>query len=246
MNKTMAAIMIFLIGPFFLGISQEKISEVAIISTIHGAHKINPNYSYDSLFNFVEKYNPDIIGVEIRKEDIDSSLAYLQNNYPFEMYESIKKYPAKKVVGFDWLGSELEGKGIPKHYWKEMSAIKILQGKLNQDSIISQKLSILEIIKKKKDKLILNASLFELNDGRYDLINFIYYEQLRTLLQGTEYLALADFYQQRDKHIAQNIIEIIKNNKGKRMIFLLGADHRDFTIKKVKGELGDHILLNNF
>ncbi len=59
--------MIFLICPFFPGISQEKMSEVAIISTIHGAHKINPNYSYDSLFNFVEKYNPDIIGVENKK-----------------------------------------------------------------------------------------------------------------------------------------------------------------------------------
>lgn len=246
MNKTMAAIVIFLICPFFSGISQEKMSEVAIISTIHGAHKINPNYSYDSLFNFVEKYNPDIIGVEIRKEDIDSSFSYLQNNYPFEMYESIKKYPTKKVVGFDWLGLELEGKAITENYWKEISAIKKFQRKLNQDSIISQKLSILEIIKGKKEKLVLNASLFELNDGRYDLINFIYYEQLRYILQGSEYIYLSDFYQQRDKHIAENIIEIIKNNKGKKMIFLLGADHRDYTIKKVKGELGDHILLNNF
>lgn len=244
MNKTMAAIISFLICPIFSGISQEKMSEVVIISTIHGAHKINSNYSYDSLFNYIEKYNPDIIGVEIRKEDIDSSFAYLKNNYPFEMYESIKKYPTKKVVGFDWLGSELEGKAIPENYWKEISAIKKLQGKLNQDSIISQKLSILEIIKEEKDKLILNASLFELNDGRYDLINFIYYEQLRAFFQGSEYITLSDFYQQRDKHIAENIIGIIKNNKGKRMIFLLGADHRDYTLKKVTSELSDSILLN--
>ncbi len=30
------------------------------------------------------------------------------------------------------------------------------------------------------------------------------------------------------------------------MIFLLGADHRDYTIKRVTGELGDQILLNHF
>lgn len=241
----MVAILSFLICPF-LGVCQEKMSEVIIISTIHGAHKTNPNYSYDSLFKFIEKYNPDIIGVEIREEDIDSSSAYLKNNYPFEMYECIKKYPAKKTVGFDWLGPELEGKAIPENYWKEISAIKKLQGKLNQDSIISQKLSILEIIKEEKEKLILKASLFELNDGRYDLINFIYYKQLKVLLYGTEYITLSDFYQQRDKHIAGNIIEIIKNNKGKRMIFLLGADHRGYTLKQVSSELGDYILLNHF
>lgn len=66
------------------------------------------------------------------------------------------------------------------------------------------------------------------------------------LLQGSEYFALADFYQQRDRHIAENIIEIIKNNNGKKKIFLLGADHRDFTLKKVKSELGGHILVNHF
>ncbi len=87
------------------------------------------------------------------------------------MYESIKKYPTKKVVGFDWLGLELEGKAITENYWKEISSIKKLQAKLNQDSLISQKLSILKIIKEEKEKVILNSTFSELNDGRYDLIN---------------------------------------------------------------------------
>lgn len=246
MNKTLIAIISFLLYPLVSVVSQEKINEVVIISTIHGAHKTNPNYSYDSLFKFIEQFNPDIIGVEIREEDIDSSVTYLKNNYPFEMNESIKKYPSKKVFGFDWLGMELEGKAIPENYWKDSSAIKKLQKKLNADSTILQKLSILDIIKEEKNILALNASLLELNDGRYDLINHIYYEQLKTLLQDTEFNALSDFYQQRDEHIAQNILEIIKNNKGKRMIFLIGADHRDYTIKKVTNEFGDQILLNQF
>lgn len=246
MSKILAVIISFLICPIYSGISQEKISEVVIISTIHSAHEKNPNYSYDSLFKFIEKYNPEIIGIEIRKEDMDSSLAYLKNNYPFEMYKSIEKYPARKLFGFDWLGSDLEGKAIPENYWKEISSLKKLQAKLNQDSIISQKLSIMEMITKEKEKLILNVSLSKLNDGRYDLINFIYYEQLRMLLQGSEYIALSDFYQERNRHIAENIIEIIKNNKGKKMIFLLGADHRDYILKKVISELGESIKLNHF
>jgi len=240
--------LILLLSAFtsFSGICQEQITEVIICSTIHGAHRINPNYSYDTLFTFVEKYNPSIIGIEIRKEDIDSSIIYLKNNYPFEMYECIKKYPNKKVLGFDWLGSDVVGKAIPKNYWEEISNIKKTQQKLNQDSTIHKKLTILKIIEEEKNKLALNASISEINDGRYDIINFIYYKQLAKLLQNTEYVTLSDFYQQRNEQIALNIIEIIKSNIGKKMIFLIGADHRDYTLKKVRQELSNQILLNSF
>ncbi len=228
------------------GMAQGIKREVLIISTIHEAHKVNLNYSNDSLFAFIEKYNPDIIGVEIRKEDIDSYVSYLKSNYPYEMYECITKYSSKKVFGFDWLGDDLAGNPIPENYWKEKSIIKKLQQKLSGDSILQQKLSITDIIQEEKKKLALNASLKELNDGRYDLINHIYYEQLKLLLKYTEFKPLTDFYKKRDEIIAENILEIIKNNKGKKMIFLIGADHRDYTLKKVSKVFKGTILLNHF
>jgi hypothetical protein len=246
MAKTIILILSLLSYLSISGMTQEKKSEVLIISTIHGTHRTNPNYSYDTLFKFIEKFNPDIIGVEIRAEDIDSSFVYLKKNYPFEMYECIRKYPSKRISGFDWLGSDLEGKAIPDRYWKEISVIKKLQQEISKDSAILDKISILDIIQEVKDNLALNASLSELNDGRYDLINRIYYSQLKALLDATAYEALSDFYQQRDEHIARNILEIIKNNEGKRMIFLMGADHRDYTLKKVADEMGNQILLNHF
>lgn len=164
-------ILSFLTLPVISGMAQTIKSEVLIISTIHGAHKVNPNYSYDSLFAFIEKYDPDIIGVELRKEDIDSSASYLKSNYPYEMYECITKYFSKKVFGFDWLGDDIAGKAIPVNYWKERSSIKKLQQKLSGDSILQQKLSITDIIQEEKKKLALNASLAELNDGRYGKSN---------------------------------------------------------------------------
>ncbi|SFS48427.1 hypothetical protein [Lutibacter maritimus] len=226
--------------------AQTKKSEVLIISTIHGAHKVNPNYSYDSLFTFIETYNPDIIGVEIRKEDIDSTVLYLKSNYPFEMYECITKYASKKVVGFDWLGDAIAGKAIPENYWKEKSTIKKLQLKLAADSSMQQQLSITNVIQQEKNKLVVSASLTELNDGKYDLMNHIYYEQLKLLLNNTEFKPLADFYKKRDEMIAENILEIIKSNHGKKMIFLVGADHRDYTLKKVFEEFEGTIILNHF
>jgi hypothetical protein len=243
--KIFILISLFIV-PVISGMAQTTKSEVLIISTIHGVHKVNPNYSYDSLFAFIEKFNPDIIGVEIRKEDIDSSASYLKNNYPFEMYECITKYSSKKIFGFDWLGDDIAGVAIPENYWKDKSIIKKLQQKLSGDSILQQKLSITDIIQEEKKKLVLNASLVELNDGRYDLINHIYYEQLILLLKQTEFEPLSDFYKKRDEMIAENILEIIKNNKVKKMIFLIGADHRDYTLKKLSEELEDTFILNNF
>lgn len=227
-------------------LAQQSKTNVIIISSIHGAHKVNPNYPYDSLFAFIDRQNPDIIGIEIRAEDIDSSISYLKRNYPYEMYECITKYTQKKVVGFDWLGDDLSGRSIPENYWKENSTIKKLQQKLSADSFLIQKLSITNIIQEEKKKLALNASLEELNDGRYDLINRIYYSQLGQILHDTEFKVLSDFYSKRDEMIASNIIEIIKNNSGKKIFFLLGADHRFFTLTKVFERFQDSILLNQF
>lgn len=237
MKTRILFVLTLVILSFISGMSQHPHSDVLIISTIHRAHDLNPNYTYDSLFQFIEKFDPDIIGIEIRREDIDSPETYLKANYPFEMYECITRFPSKQVFGIDWLGDDLEGRTIPENYWKEKSKIKSLQRKLSADSTMQKRLSVLDIISKEKTRLVLNSTLLELNDGRYDLLNHIYYEQLTLLLKDTEYSLLTDFYKKRDEKIAQNILDIIKNNPGKKMIFLVGADHRDHALKSVSQEL---------
>jgi hypothetical protein len=246
MKTTFTILLSSLLFSFNSAMAQQTATEVILISTIHGAHKMNPNYTYDSLFAFIETFNPDIIGVEIRAEDIDSSLAYLKGNYPYEMYECLERYSSKKVLGFDWLGDDIAGQPIPKDYWKEKSEIKRLQKQLAADSIQHQRLSVTDIITAEKNHLALNASLRELNDGRYDLINRIYYTQLTLLLQGTDYAALSDFYKRRDEQIAQHILDIITANPGRKMLFLIGADHRAFTLSKLSEAADESIRFNHF
>ncbi len=234
MRKKILLLPVLVIISFTAAMAQEIKSGLMVVGTIHGAHTMNPYYSYDSLFNFIGKFNPDIIGVEIRKEDMDSSVTYLKSNYPFEMYESISRYPEKVVLGFDWLGDDIAGKAIPSNYWKEISTVKKLEQQLFADTVMLQKLAVIDIIRDEKVKMVLNASLEQLNDGKYDLINRIYYRQLELMLKDTEYAPLTDFYKKRDEMIAENILEIVRNNPGKKMIFLLGADHRDFTVTQLK------------
>lgn len=193
METKITIILAIFLFPFIYLNAQTDKTEVFVIITIHKAHNVNPNYTYDSLFTFIKKYNPYVIGVEIRPEDIDSSLDYLKANYPYEMYVSVTQFPSQKVLGIDWLGENLAGKPIPHDYWKEKSHIKKLQQKLRTDSVMQQKLSIIDLINEEKKNITLNASLRELNDGRYDLINSIYYRQLEFLLKGYGISALDRF-----------------------------------------------------
>ena len=221
-----------------------KKTEVNICSTIHGAHSKNPNYSYSDLYSFIEDYNPDVIGVEIRKEDMDSSDTYLNRFYPLEMREAITKYKSKETYGFDWLGGKIEGMAIPKNYFKELN-VKILGKELHKDSTMLSKFNSIDSLSNLKNQLALSSSLVEMNDGRYDDLNTVYYHEFSKLLKGTRYHPIADFYKNRDEQIAKNIIQIIKANKGRKLIFLMGADHRSYTLEKVKKEFGNHIILNN-
>jgi hypothetical protein len=217
-----------------------------VISTIHSTHKENPNYTYEDLFSFVEAYDPDIIGVEIRAEDMDSSRNYLANNYPFEMYESIERFTNKKVMGFDWLGKELEGRAVPTNYWKETSIIKKFERELSQDSLFLGKLKKADGVQEKKIDLFVTASLGKLNDGEYDSLNEAYYTELEKVFKDTKYQRLTDFYSERDNHIANNILHIIQDNPGKKMLFLMGADHRSNTLKRIADEYKGPLELNNF
>jgi hypothetical protein len=63
MIQTILLFITLTIFPLTTVSTQEHKSEVIILSTIHVAHKSNPNYSYASLFTFIEEYEPDVIGV---------------------------------------------------------------------------------------------------------------------------------------------------------------------------------------
>ena len=237
--KKICSLLVLLI---FVSSCQNKPTELIILSAIHGKHESNKNYTYDDLFSFINKYNPDIVGVEIRSEDLDSSTTYLDKNYPFEMFEAITKYKNKKVYGFDWLGKDIEGKPIPADYFQDLKVKKLLK-ELNTDSTMADKFDKLNELQSQKREITSSASLHELNDGRYETINTQYYDELGKIFDGTKYSAISDFYKERDENITKNIIKIINENIGKKMIFIMGADHRSHSLKRINEELGNKIIM---
>jgi len=161
------------------------------------------------------------------------------------MYTCISKYSGKQVSGIDWLGNDIAGKAIAPNYWKEISPVKLLLKQLDQDSLMNEKLSILETLNEEKYNLVKICNIKEINDGRYDSINRLYYKKLAELLKNTPYQTISDFYTQRDEKIAQNITQIIQDNPGKKMLFLVGADHRSYSLETIENKFGNSIIIHN-
>nr|MDA3867765.1 hypothetical protein [Salinivirgaceae bacterium] len=98
--------------PLVIFSCKEPKTEVTVCGTLHGYHKKNPNYSYEQLFTFIKNYDPDIIGLEIRPEDMGEVTTFLKNYYPHEMIEVINRFAGKKLLGIDWWNKSVEGEKV--------------------------------------------------------------------------------------------------------------------------------------
>jgi len=216
-------------------------TEIMILGTLHGLHRNNEAYSFDDIFRIIEEFNPDAAGVEIRSEDIDQPKEYLSKYYPYEMIETKLRYSSRfPVYGFDWLGDEIKNRPVPDGYFKTLPA-KILESEFDAD-IIPEK-AYLEKLDQGRMLLITNKTAKECNDGRFDASCEEYYAQFAAAFKGTKYQPITDFYRKRDENIGRNIIGIIEQNEGKKIIFLMGMDHRVFAVKNIRARFGESIKI---
>lgn len=211
-------------------------TEVIILGVIHEIYK-------DDVLEFIEEYNPDVIGVEIRTEDINESKEYLYTSYPSEMIETVYKFSKDiRVYGFDWLGEDIENIKLSREYWKN-ERIKILYRQFESDKCFEKERELLKIIEDREEEFINKSNLKTYNSETSDVFVEIYYKQLFMILDKTPYEEFARFWKKRDKQIEKNIINIIKNNEGKRIIFVMGGAHRYLIIKAIEEKLGNSINL---
>lgn len=220
-------------------------TQVVVVSTLHKNHLQNPNYTYEDVSKTIEKFNPDILAVEIRAEDLYLPKDTLVKRYPVEMHSNLFTNSKIQYFGIDWYGDDIVGKACPHDYFDHENSIKSIQIKMNQDEEFKQKLEVLKPLIQAKFDLVKNASMNEMMDGTYDLINEIYYKQIEILTQNTPYQKVAEFYTLRDLRIAQNTEKIILQNPNKKIMVLTGADHRVALVKYLNQNLNDKIKIIN-
>ncbi|MFW9933155.1 MAG: hypothetical protein ACFFDR_10910 [Candidatus Thorarchaeota archaeon] len=208
-----------------------KQTKAKLIASMHGFHKDHPTYDYETLFQVVEDFEPDHIGVEIRPEDLGAEISYLMQNYPFEMVELSKRY-SDQCFGFDWLGSDIEGNPIPVHYWQEKSVYKQLERELDKDPMFQSE-ELDELFSKQVD-ICKSATPTSFDDGRYDVITKRYYEILDKIIQDTKYELVTQVRERRDQEINRNIVNFIQAHPGSRVALVMGANHRAFVLKALQ------------
>lgn len=214
-------------------------ASVLILPTIHESHKVNRNYDYKDLFQVIREFDPEVIGVEIRPEDLSESKEYLDLFYPDEMIMVRDSFP-DKTVGIDFYGKSFEGKLLPAEVFKdstnELGKFVLLEQKMSRDTLIERKKKELELpeILERQNKIARSYSPQQLMNGEYDSLTVRYYSLLEKILENPEYKEYLDFNTLRDERITENAIELIKDNPGKRILIIVGTNHRANLVEAVK------------
>jgi hypothetical protein len=219
--------------------------EIFIVPALHHIHKINANYSYDSLKTIVKRLKPDVILVEIRPEDIAMDTAYLRRNYPLEMWAMKLWFPNHRIEGIDWLGKDIAGKPIPANYWKEQSLLKKWEKALDMDGEAKSSLEDCETYVAERIPNLKGGTFSDIVNGNDEQLTLEYYQCMERSLFGTPHSRITDFYKERNISLAENIVKsIIENGKG-RYVVVTGADHVPF-VKMYLFKKGLGAALQNF
>ena len=108
---------LFVISSFTNPIFAQK-TEVLILPTIHAGHKKNINYNFEHVRRIIQNFQPDIIALEIRPEDMNRDTTYLIPLYNPEMIMFKNEFPEAVKAGIDFMGSDFEGKPLPANFMK--------------------------------------------------------------------------------------------------------------------------------
>ena len=221
-------------------------TSVLVIPSIHKRLAGNSRYSYADLYSLVTVFQPDLVGVEIRQEDLARPDAYLHHNYPEEMVALAQAYK-DRVFGFDWLGREVEGRPVPADWWTKQSPIKQLERSCGSPQPgMSPKImelnARLDAISHQQEQIVGTATAASLSDGLYDRVTAEYYKIAAELTRGTRCERLTEWYAERDHEISINIVKEVLQNPGCRIAVVTGCDHHGPVIAALSG-LGSEVVL---
>lgn len=206
--------------------------EVLVLPTLHGAHELNDNYTYDDLMQIAKAFDPDVIGVEIRPVDMEMNSDSLDKFYPIEMINIRDSFPGK-VTGIDFYSESSEQIPVHREMFtdtaSEMGKLKKLQNDMKKDPVLMSRFesSGLPEIYEAQKKMALNSSANDFLKGEYDSLSGRQYSIEDRLYKNTFYEDYSRFNNNRDLQITQNALELIRRNSSKKILILVGANHRN-------------------
>lgn len=195
---------------------------VYILGTIHLNHDINPNYGYNDVIDAIKDFSPNVIGIEIRPQDMKEDNAYLAKFYPPEMIKVKALYEAKlPIYGFDWRGYNIENERIEK-WLTDTPNLKALMGKYEDIALLIKERKML--LQPFYNTCTLEQCQKEYNNNKKALDSID--EKLNRLLIKYGYSELIQYNTDREKHIGINVKKIIKTHINQRVMIVTGIEHK--------------------
>ena len=216
-------------------------TEVLVLPTLHKAHEMNKNYTYDDLMEIIKKYDPDVVGVEIRPEDIELQSVILEAFYPKEMITARDSF-SDRAFGIDFYSEDTQDKPVKLKMFQdttgEIGRAKKLAQEMKMDSVLVIKHDEigLEKILQEQQRIALSYSPEEFLKGEYDSLTELQFILEDSLFMGTAYEEYAIFNSRRDRRISQNALKLIEENPEKRILILVGANHRNRLVDLLEKE----------
>lgn len=197
-------------------------NNVYILGTIHATHESNPYYGFQHILEEVKKFNPDILCLEIRAQDMKEENSYLREYYPPEMVLLKEKYENQiPVLGFDWRGKDIENKRIGEKISDNNDIFKLMQ----KDEYVYK------LIMKRKALMnpFFNSCTLESCQSEYMIYNDMIKpveNQLDDYLCEHGYHELVNYNNDRDIKINKNLEILISKNDKKRIMIVTGISHK--------------------
>ncbi|TDS05960.1 hypothetical protein [Sphingobacterium paludis] len=255
-TKTFIALLIFSLV-FNIGFGQKK-SEIYIIGNIHDSV---PNYNPQILFEIIDKIKPDIILHEVDSEGMkayETSVENLKGNEIIASNRYVDKKPQTLRFPFDFEGRNQYRKErgmVPT----DNLAVQLIDSLFRTHRLTTEETSIYESFQSITSELINIASLSpeNFNNTRTDSIaekrQYYQYHELFKIIKnrkefserhvvkpdGTKisyrdgFRLMSEFWDLRNKTMAENIYKISKRYPYKRIVVLTGFLHRYYLIKEL-------------
>jgi len=237
------------------------ITKLYIIGTVH---KETENYNGDSIFTILRKINPDLILLEIDSSNFDDDFKLKQTlkhkwgvffgfakeeNEELAIKKYVKLFPKTMLRPYEYEGRDAFHKKNeiltkPDAVYEKLSGLYKRGGLYPRNRKIWEEwLEINDSLSafRGKTPLEYNSELFYKVSGKRQLYQ---YKKINEIVQSEpdleEYKSFyqihSDFWEVRNKAMAQHIQQFIERYPGKKIAVLTGANHKYYLLQQLKNE----------
>lgn len=208
-------------------------SEVLIVGTIHGRHARNPNYTYEDIVHILSTYDPEVIGVEIRPQDFRRE-PYLKEMMLATVWGLLHDRP---VYPIDWWDSENPAREARARLRERP---EIVRKEREYDSLVAAHPMIADFEARHGD-------IWSSNDKGYGFFNGREYNEYETEAYRLSMQVYGDspmnlMYETRNEHMLELIRGAIRENHGRRLLILTGAEHKHYFDRALENEPGVSLI----